>query len=78
MSQILVSNIASDETEYSMNICGNQSDTSAVMDTNSIKNENFDTPVSNDIYIKEEPLDAVDDSDALFEVESLNPLNQVL
>ena len=76
MSEIIVSNIYSNDTKYSVNLSEVPGNISSINDTDSIKNENNYVTTLEDIDFKEEPLIAVDESDAKIEKKNFTFPNQ--
>ena len=76
MDQSLFSSITDDDSNYLNKINEIPRDVSEIKDTDSIKNENLDATPVDVIYIKEEPLEAGNNSDTLIEMESFNPPKQ--
>ena len=74
MSQIIVCDNSCEDTKYLIDFKEEPVDGSSVTDIDCIKQDSFCATIKDEIYIKEETLDNVAETDFNFKIESPHPL----
>ena len=75
LSQIIVGDNPSEDTEYSIDIKEELLDVPSVTDIDSIKHGSTCATIKDEIDIKEEPFEIIDESDFNYEMRSSEPRN---